>query len=82
MTDKNMDVSIWLPSGKYGIVMVDDSNLDNKINRNLIGYPLEGFGFSGLEMTKLRRPDFQEFSFYLNETNDKILIKVIYGIFL
>lgn len=54
---------IYIPEGTYAIAMIDDVNMDDKINRNLMGYPLEGFGFSNLHKFPLKKPEFKQIKF-------------------
>ena len=74
-----MSCLILLPPGEYGISFIDDENNSGKLERNWFGYPQEGFGFSGLEPGRLRKPAFREFSFQLNENGQRIRIKAQYG---
>jgi uncharacterized protein (DUF2141 family) len=67
--------------GKYGFAVIDDENMDAKMNRNFIGYPLEGFGFSALTMNYVRRPSFEEFCVELNEPGSLVQIDCIYSSF-
>lgn len=60
-----MTVPLTLSPGKYGIAILDDENDDDDITTNIIGYPQEGFGFSGYFHSGLSRPKFDEFAFYV-----------------
>jgi uncharacterized protein (DUF2141 family) len=35
-----------LPAGKYGVVVLHDENENQKLDRNLLMFPKEGFGFA------------------------------------
>ena len=70
---------LFLPPGQYGIAALDDENESGKVERNLLGYPREGFGFSGLVLRRLRRPDFEEFNFNLTRTGQSVQIVLIHG---
>jgi uncharacterized protein (DUF2141 family) len=60
--DKNsMLVELKLEPGTYGITLVDDENENKKIDKNFIGMPKEGFGFSNFFMTKMKKPSFEDF---------------------
>lgn len=54
-------VSCQLEPGTYGITLLDDENENGKIDKNLIGIPKEGFGFSNFFMTKMKKPAFDDF---------------------
>ncbi len=56
---------ITLPAGTYGIALLDDENLNNKMDyRGPL--PLEGFGFGGYFHKGWTRPVFSDFSFVLS----------------
>lgn len=73
-----MNISIEIPSGIYGIVILDDENLDHRMNYNLIGIPTEGYGFSNYTHKGIARPVFQNFQFILKEPNKNFNIKLRY----
>ncbi len=49
-----------LPVGEYAVAVYQDVNNNGKCDRNLIGYPTEGFGFSKNYRPKLSAPAFDE----------------------
>lgn len=49
-----------LPAGSYAVAVLHDSNSDNTINRNFLGIPQEGFGFSGNPVIRTGPPSFGE----------------------
>jgi uncharacterized protein (DUF2141 family) len=67
-----------LEPGTYGITLVDDENANGKIDKNLIGMPKEGFGFSNFFMEKMKKPVFDDFKIDLKSPNNKVEIKVKY----
>lgn len=61
LSDGKMTVKINLEKpGKYAIAVLDDEDMDGKMNHNFIGYPKEGFGFSNNIHVWLSRPKFDE----------------------
>jgi uncharacterized protein (DUF2141 family) len=50
-----------LPRGRYAIAVFHDENKNGRVDKNWLGLPAEGFGFSRL--TPLRVPSFDEVSF-------------------
>ena len=65
-----------LPKGDYAISLYHDENSDNKCNRNFLGIPKEGYGFSNNVRPKFSAPSFEECKFSL--VNDHSLeIKLI-----
>lgn len=67
-----------LDPGTYGITLIDDENKNEQLNKNLIGIPKEGFGFSNFYMEKMKKPSFDDFKVTLKNQNNKISIKVKY----
>jgi len=49
-----------LQPGSYAVAILHDANSDNKANRNFIGIPLEGFGFSGNPIIRTGPPRFND----------------------
>lgn len=70
-------INLTLEPGMYGITLLDDENGNGKIDKNLIGIPKEGFGFSNFFMEKLKKPTFDDFKVDL-ATPAKVDIRVKY----
>ncbi|WP_051878699.1 DUF2141 domain-containing protein [Chryseobacterium sp. FH1] len=49
-----------LPLGDYAVAVYQDVNNNGKCDRNMIGYPTEGFGFSKNYRPKLSAPTFDD----------------------
>lgn len=62
-----------IPSGIYGIVVLDDENSNDKTDYSWF-IPIEGFGFSNYIINKLEIPKFDDFNF---EYNKDCFVKVI-----
>jgi uncharacterized protein (DUF2141 family) len=71
-------VSYALEPGIYGITLLDDENENGKIDKNLLGIPKEGFGFSNFFMEERKKPSFDDFKVDLKSANAKVEIKVKY----
>lgn len=65
-----------LPKGNYAVAVFHDENQNNICDRNLIGIPIEKYGFSNNFRPKLSAPSFHQVQFLLNK-NHKITIKLI-----
>jgi uncharacterized protein (DUF2141 family) len=63
--------------GNYAIVAFHDENHDGEFNRNWLGMPKEGFGFSDNPGT-LRRPVFSDAKFIVNQAVVQVTIKLNY----
>lgn len=58
-----------LPKDKYAIAAYLDENKNLYLDKNLVGYPTEKFGFSNNARSKFSAPSFEMAAFDLN--NDK-----------
>lgn len=70
--------SVKLIPGRYAIATFDDRNMNNTIDRNFIGFPLEGFGFYGHDKLPLKKPCFKTISFELGKENKGVFITMQY----
>jgi len=77
ISNGSMTVNFSLEPGVYGIAMLDDENKNGKMEKNFLGMPKEGFGFSNFYLTKLKKPTFDEFKVTL-KAQDQVGIKVKY----
>ena len=67
-----------VPPGTYAIAVYHDLNNNNKLDRNLIGYPKEPFGFSKNYRPTVAAPDFEDCAFQVKETGTSISIELIH----
>ncbi|MGA8728130.1 MAG: DUF2141 domain-containing protein [Terracidiphilus sp.] len=53
---------VWenLPPGDYGVVAIHDENKNHKLDRNMFGWPKEGFGFANNPHVGLSAPGFRQ----------------------
>ena len=65
-----------LPKGEYAITMYHDENSDNECNRNFMGIPKEGYGFSNNFRPKFGPPKYKDCKFMLAD-NKTLNIKMI-----
>lgn len=66
-----------VPQGVYGISVYHDENNNGKIEKNLIGFPQEGFGFSNNIRPRFKAPAFKHAAFEV-KADTTILIKLRY----
>ena len=52
-----------IPAGKYALSVYHDANTNGELDKNLMGIPKEGFGFSNDAMGMFGPPDFKKASF-------------------
>ena len=71
----NYEAHILIPikSGRYGLSILDDENGSRKMEYNFLGIPCEGFGFSNYYQKGIRKPTFDDFSFYVEKNETKVL---------
>lgn len=69
-----------LISGNYAVAVFHDTNGDGKLNRNSLGMPTEGYGFSNNPAyTRTGPPRYGETTFLLAGSNTSIRIRMRYG---
>jgi uncharacterized protein (DUF2141 family) len=71
-------VSISLKTGIFGIAVFDDEDANVRLNKNFLGIPTEGFGFSNYESKGIGSPDFKDFSFYAGKGKTIVIVKMRY----
>ena len=55
------------PKGEYAIALWHDENNDGKLNKNWLGMPTEGYGFSNNVFGAFGPPDYEECTFKIRE---------------
>ena len=61
------------------VTLFHDENKNGKFDSNMIGYPLEGYGFSNNVVPQFRAPSFDECKFHYDGTGWKqIPVTMIY----
>lgn len=63
-----------LPEGNYAVSFLHDENLNGKMDKNLVGYPKENFGFSNNPSIKFAAPKFKECLFLVGRGKTTISI--------
>ncbi len=66
-----------LKPGKYAVRYFQDENLNSKIDKNFLGIPTEGYGFSNNVLAPFGPPDFNEWLFDL-KSDMKLMLKIKY----
>jgi len=74
-----MTVKLDLPPGTYGLALLDDENIDDKMNYSFVGWPKEGFGFSNYYLSGLFKPKFEDFKFTIyKDQKRRVFMKIKY----
>jgi uncharacterized protein (DUF2141 family) len=67
------------PAGDYAVTLFHDENGNGKFDSNMIGYPLEGYGFSNNVVPQFSAPTFDQCKFHYDGKGWKqISVKMIY----
>lgn len=66
-----------IPYGEYAIAVFQDKNQNQKIDKNLIGYPTEPFGFSKNFKPRFSEPEFEDCNVIISATNNLFTIKLL-----
>ncbi|AFY35251.1 DUF2141 domain-containing protein [Calothrix sp. PCC 7507] len=67
-----------LPASSYAVAVMHDQNKDLILNRNSLGMPTEGFGFSRNPEVTTKPPKFSEATFLLAGPNTKVNVQLKY----
>jgi len=67
------------PAGDYAVTLFHDEDSSGKFKSNMIGYPLEGYGFSNNVVPQFSAPTFDQCKFHYDGKGSKqISVKMIY----
>lgn len=67
-----------LPAGVYAVSVFHDENVNEKLDKNFMGVPKEGYGASNNPKKKMGPPNFDEAKFQLSGTEQSVEIKLTY----
>ncbi len=68
-----------VPAGTYAVTILDDTNMNGKMDFNLIGLPKKGYGFSNDAKATLSPPSFSAASFTYSGTGSlEVPINTVY----
>jgi len=65
-----------LKIGDYAIAVVHDQNQDQKLTKNLVGYPIEPYAFSNNAIGNFGPPNFKDASFKVDKKLTSISISL------
>jgi uncharacterized protein (DUF2141 family) len=68
-----------VPYGKYAVAVIHDRNNDGILDKNFIGIPTDGYGFSNNAMGSCGPPSFTDASFNVKENCTTQVIAMKYG---
>jgi uncharacterized protein (DUF2141 family) len=67
-----------LPDGVYAVSVFHDENMNEKLDKNFVGVPKEGYGASNNPKKRMGPPTFDETKFQLSGTEQSVEIKLMY----
>ncbi|GAB3174552.1 DUF2141 domain-containing protein [Telluribacter humicola] len=70
-------IEFELDPGQYAVAVYHDVNGNDKLDKNLVGYPSEPFGFSNNYRPIVSAPKFEDCSFEVGGTDKQISIKLL-----
>jgi uncharacterized protein (DUF2141 family) len=62
-----------VPPGTYGISVMHDANNNREVDKNAIGIPQEGVGFSNDAMGRFGPPDFKKVAFEVPKQKELVI---------
>ncbi|WP_247236897.1 DUF2141 domain-containing protein [Telluribacter sp. SYSU D00476] len=70
-------VDFELAPGQYAVAVYHDVNSNDKLDKNLVGYPSEPFGFSNNYRPVVSAPKFKDCSFEVGTATKQISIRLL-----
>ena len=67
-----------LPAGVYAVSVFHDENMNERLDKNFMGVPKEGYGASNNPKKKMRPPNFDETKFQIGVADQSVEIKLMY----
>jgi uncharacterized protein (DUF2141 family) len=67
-----------LPGGDYAYAILHDEDNNNEMNKNMLGIPREGFGFSNNYRPRIKNPSFNDASFKIKPGKNSHNIEMVY----
>ncbi|NHC33655.1 DUF2141 domain-containing protein [Scytonema millei VB511283] len=67
-----------LKAGNYAVAIIHDTNGDGTLNRNDIGMPIEGYGFSRNPEIRTAAPKFNDAAVLIAGPNTNVQVQLLY----
>jgi uncharacterized protein (DUF2141 family) len=67
-----------LPAGFYAVSVFHDENMNEKLDKNFMGVPKEGYGASNNPKKKMGPPNFDEAKFQSGVADQSVEIMLMY----
>ncbi len=72
----NLKFTIEVPKGQYAVAVFQDLNNNNKLDKNMVGFPKEPYGFSNDFRPKFAAPKFNDCVFDVGASPQSVRIKI------
>ena len=66
--NKTTKCSFIIPKGNYSIAVFHDENMNSDLDKNVLGIPIEAYGFSNNARPRFRYPRFKEALITISES--------------
>ncbi|MTI20028.1 DUF2141 domain-containing protein, partial [Fulvivirga sp. RKSG066] len=76
--DLKQHLTLKLRKGVYAVAIFQDTNNNGELDKNFIGLPKEGFGFSNKSLGTFGPPSFEETKFSLAEGGAQVKVELKY----
>lgn len=81
VTGNSLTISLKnIPAGSYAVSVFHDTNGDRKLNRNSLGMPTEGYGFSNNPIVSRGVPNYGQCVILVAGSNTSIKINMKYSV--
>lgn len=75
---RQAQLTFQVPPGRYAVAVLDDENSNMKLDRNFLGIPIEGFGFSNNPRVYFSAPSFRTAAVPVTCPTTELRIQLIY----
>jgi uncharacterized protein (DUF2141 family) len=73
---ENLKFTIEVPKGQYAVAIFQDLNNNKKLDKNIVGFPKEPYGFSNNFRPKFAAPKFEDCAFDVGGSTQTVSIKI------
>lgn len=74
---RQVRLPVQLPPGEWAVVITQDLNNNDKVDKNLLGIPTEPFAFSNNVRPRLAPPAFDDCKFVVREPGQVVSIRLL-----
>lgn len=74
---RQVRLPVRLPAGEWAVVITQDLNNNDKVDKNLLGIPTEPFAFSNNVRPRLAPPAFDDCKFAVREPGQVVSIRLL-----